>query len=150
MTKKKLKIAVAFAVVSGVLIWLLLSGFNNTMQYFRTIEEVTALKDASHANGLRVKGDLVSGSLVKNQTNLQVSFRIADEGHEMEVHYDGILPDTFKDGAEVLVEGKYNPAGFFEAQTVMAKCPSKYESTDGYGNVDSYNAETYQPPQGTN
>lgn len=132
MTNKKLKIALCFAIVSVILIWLLFSGFNENMQYYRTIEEVKSMGTEAYVQGLRVKGNLVSGSLVTNPNSLEVSFKIIENGHEMEVHYDGILPDTFKEGSEVLVEGKYTPNGYFDAQTVMAKCPSKYESTDGY------------------
>jgi cytochrome c-type biogenesis protein CcmE len=146
MAKKKVKIALAFSVVVGILIWLLFSGFNETMQYYRTIEEVKAVGD--YAQALRVKGDLVEGSLVKNMNNLQVSFKIAENGHEMEVHYDGLLPDTFKEGAEVLVEGRYTPEGYFDATTVMAKCPSKYESTDGY-NLETYEQENSTKLEGT-
>ncbi|NIR47562.1 cytochrome c maturation protein CcmE, partial [candidate division KSB1 bacterium] len=51
----------------------------------------------------------------------------------------------FKEGAEVLVEGKYTDAGYFHAQKVMAKCPSKYETTDTYdqkvGNYKSTNSD---------
>ncbi|MFQ5865296.1 MAG: cytochrome c maturation protein CcmE [bacterium] len=132
MSNRKVKIVVAFGVVIGILIWLLFSGFDETMQYYRTIEEVKSMGYDNSAKGLRVTGNLVDGSLVTNPDNLKVRFRIVENGHELEVHYDGILPDTFKEGSEVLVEGKYVPDGYFDANTVMAKCPSKYESADSY------------------
>ena len=40
----------------------------------------------------------------------------------------GIIPDTFVDEADVVVEGARRPDGVFEATTLLAKCPSKYES----------------------
>ena len=44
------------------------------------------------------------------------------------VTYSGIVPDTFKDAAEVVVEGKYDlESGLFTAHVLLAKCPSKYE-----------------------
>ena len=44
------------------------------------------------------------------------------------VTYQGIIPDTFKENAEVVVEGFYHPQKtVFRATTLLAKCPSKYE-----------------------
>ncbi|MFQ5824912.1 MAG: cytochrome c maturation protein CcmE [bacterium] len=138
MSKKKINVVIAFSIVTGIMIWLFFSGFNENMQYYRTIEEAKTMGKKVYAEGLRVKGNLVAGSLVTNPDNLQVSFRITENGHEMEVHYNGILPDTFKEGSEVIVEGKYTSEGYFDAQTVMAKCPSKYESADGYNTDGTY------------
>jgi len=149
MINKKLKIALAFTIVTGILIWLLVSGFNENMQYYRTIEEVKSAGAPAYTQGLRVKGNLVSGSLVTNPNNLAVSFRIIESGHEMDVRYHGLLPDTFKEGSEVLVEGKYIPEGYFDAKTVMAKCPSKYESADDYNNTDSYKPNDANKTEGT-
>lgn len=148
MINKKITITLSFAIVTGILIWLLFSGFNENMQYYRTIKEVKSMSAQTYSQGLRVKGNLVAGSLVTNPNNLEVSFKIVENGHELDVRYDGILPDTFKEGAEVLVEGKYKPAGYFEAQTVMAKCPSKYESTDDY-NTDANTSNSYDESEGT-
>lgn len=148
MTNNKIKIALAFGVVILILVWLLFSGFNETMQYYSTIEEVKSMGNQAYARGLRVKGNLVDGSLVKNPDNLKVSFRIVENGHEMVVRYDGILPDTFKEGSEVLVEGKYSPEGYFDATTVMAKCPSKYESADVY-DTRTDERENHTEPEGT-
>ncbi|MFQ5708311.1 MAG: cytochrome c maturation protein CcmE [bacterium] len=151
MNKKRLKIAFSFAVVIGVLSWLLISGFDGNMQYYIKIKEVMAMGAKAETTGLRVKGKLVSGSLQKiDEKKLEYSFAIADEDQEMKVHYHGILPDTFKDGAEVIVEGKLSPQGYFAAQTVLAKCPSKYESSAEYGDVDSYQNNTGDAPEGTN
>ena len=48
------------------------------------------------------------------------------------VNYHGIIPDTFVDGADVVVEGALSTDGTFDAHTLLAKCPSKYESADEY------------------
>jgi len=149
MINKKLKIALAFTIVTGILIWLLVSGFNENMQYYQTIEELKSAETTVYTQGLRVKGNLVPGSLVTNPNSLAVSFRIIESGHEMDVRYHGLLPDTFKEGSEVLVEGKYIPEGYFDAKTVMAKCPSKYESADDYNNTGSYKPNDANKTEGT-
>ncbi|RMF57912.1 MAG: cytochrome c maturation protein CcmE [Calditrichaeota bacterium] len=147
MAAKRLKIAFSFAVVAGLLAWLTVSGFDQNMQYYVKIKEIKAMGSQAQTRGLRVKGFLVPGSLVRTPNSLQVRFVIEDEGEQMEVHYARELPDTFRDGSEVLVEGKYRPEGYFEAQTLMAKCPSKYEAADGY---DADMVRDMHPGDGTN
>ncbi|RMF70041.1 MAG: cytochrome c maturation protein CcmE [Calditrichaeota bacterium] len=132
MNSKKIKIAFSFTVVVGLVVWLVVSGFNDNMRYYVGVKEVKAMSSDAYGKGLRVRGQLVPGSLVRKSKSLEVSFLIEDQGEQLEVHYAKELPDTFKDGAEVLVEGKYTPEGYFDAQMLMAKCPSKYESTDDY------------------
>lgn len=140
MMAKKSKITFTFTVIIGLVLWMTISGFNENMQYYVSISDLASMQDAP-TRGLRVRGYLVEGSLVKSQNSLKVRFLIEEDGAELEVHYDKELPDTFKDGSEVLVEGKLNPQGYFDARVLMAKCPSKYESTD------AYSAEQYEEIQ---
>ena len=46
----------------------------------------------------------------------------------MAVRYHGTIPDLFKAGADVVVEGKMNAAGTFEADVLLTKCASKYDA----------------------
>ena len=126
MTKNKLKIVLAFTIVSVVLLWLSFSAFNKNMQYYIDIKELHQLGDKALNKGLRVKGFLVPGSLVKTDSTLSVTFVIEQDGHQLNVRYDEKepLPDTFKDNSEVVVEGKMNTDGYFDATFLMAKCPS--------------------------
>ena len=59
-----------------------------------------------------------------------VRFVMTDGGASMPVNYHGIIPDTFVDGADVVVEGQIDGSGTFQAHTLLAKCPSKYEAAD--------------------
>ncbi len=149
MRSRNLKIFLAFATISLVLVWLVFSGFDSEkMQYYAKIKEVTA--EQNYDKNYRVKGKLVEGSAVPSTDKIEVTFLLEEEGGEqLKVTYEGMRPDTFKDGAEVLVEGKYTREGIFVAKTLMAKCPSKYESADGY-QVDGYNSTQAGPTNGTN
>lgn len=144
MVNKKAKIAFAFTIVSGLLIWLTISGFNENMQYYVDIQDVNAMPLDNPGKGLRVKGHLVDGSIEEMPNSLEIFFMIEENGHQLRVRYDQERPDTFKDGAEVLVEGRMTKAGYFDATMLMAKCPSKYESTEGY-KVDQTGSVTDQP-----
>jgi len=131
MPAKKVKVAVSFAVVAVLMVWLTISGFNENMQYYVTINDVQAMDATEAAKGLRVKGNLVAGSVEETPNSLEIFFLIEENGQQMRVRYDKERPDTFKDGSEVLVEGKYLvDEGYFDANMLMAKCPSKYEGED--------------------
>ncbi len=53
---------------------------------------------------------------------------MADEGGALPVTYRGAVPDIFGPDIEVVVEGKWTPGGVFVADTLLAKCPSKFEA----------------------
>jgi cytochrome c-type biogenesis protein CcmE len=75
-----------------------------------------------------------------------VDFVLTEQGRDLAVSYVGRdpLPDTFKDGAQALVEGKLRPDNRFVAEQVQAKCASKYEASPGQ------TAGTPQPAQTAN
>jgi cytochrome c-type biogenesis protein CcmE len=74
----------------------------------------------------------VPGTIEREPEARRVTFTMADDKErerQIRVAYNSsITPDTFKDEAEVLVEGTFLSDGTFEADTLFAKCPSKYES----------------------
>ena len=153
MNGKKIKVAASFTIIVVVLGWLVISGFDSEhMRYYVEIRELKAMQNGASngslaVKGLKVKGNLVSGSLEENSSSLEKIFIISEKDENLEVHYKGLLPDTFKDGAEVLVEGNYTTQGYFEAQKVMAKCPSKYETTDMYD--QNYKSSSVKEKEGT-
>ena len=149
MKARKLRIALAFAIIVVLLVWLTISGMDENMQYFLEIKDLKAMGEEARDTGLRVRGILVPGSLQRQNHSLEVKFVIAQGYDQLEVHYAKELPDTFKDGSEVLVEGKYTPEGYFVAQTLMAKCPSKYDADQGYYNIENYDPETHTTKEGT-
>ena len=65
-----------------------------------------------------------------------VAFVMTDGGRELPVRYHGIIPDTFVDDADVVVEGALGADGTFAAHTLLAKCPSKYEAAEKAGEKD--------------
>jgi cytochrome c-type biogenesis protein CcmE len=80
---------------------------------------------------LRVGGDVEDGSIVR--TGRQVAFSLNQDKLRLKVIYDGTdpLPDTFRAGAQALVDGKMERDGVFRASKIQAKCASKYEAKPG-------------------
>jgi cytochrome c-type biogenesis protein CcmE len=80
---------------------------------------------------MRVSGNVKNGTI--SHVPGGVDFVLTEQGRDLRVSYVGRdpLPDTFKDGAQALVEGKMMSDNRFEAEQVQAKCASKYEAAPG-------------------
>ncbi len=122
------KFGLLVVAIIATLGWLAASGINETKTYYKEIKEVRAMGDKAHDGRLRVGGDVVPGSIVRE--GKEVRFTIHQADLKLNVIYGGIdpLPDTFKDGSQALVDGKLRPDGVFQASKIQAKCASKYEA----------------------
>lgn len=123
-----LKFAILVVLVVGSLVWLAIGGVKDTKTYYKTIPELQKMGKTAQGQRLRVGGDVQPGSIVKNGT--QVSFVLHQGEQRLNVVYSGTdpLPDTFRDNAQALADGRLGPEGVFEASKIQAKCASKYES----------------------
>jgi len=125
------KFAVGAALILGTLGYLAWSGVSESKTYYHTISELDTLHGSVLRQRMRVSGNVRTGT-IQHLTG-RVDFVLEEEGRGLEVSYVGRdpLPDTFKDGAQALVEGHRMPDGRFVAEQVQAKCASKYEATPG-------------------
>jgi cytochrome c-type biogenesis protein CcmE len=133
--KKQRKFLVGGATVAGLIGYLMFTGMQDSMVYFYTPTELLAksVSDPSYTadRGVKVGGRVVPGSVQFDERSLDLRFELVDiEQPETSfpVHYQGPLPDTFQEGSDVVVEGRYSAAGGFEASTVLTKCGSRYEA----------------------
>jgi len=129
------KFAAIVIVVIGVLAWLAVGGVSESKSYYKEIKEVHAMGDQAQGKRLRVNGYVEQGSIIRD--GAQVSFimhqdpaQLHGDATRLKVVYKGIdpLPDTFKDNAQALADGKLGSDGVFEANKIQAKCASKYEA----------------------
>jgi len=125
--KRNFRIYFVVAAVLVLVVFLIGSGLQDTMVYYVTVKELKAAPEGHEGRGLRVNGTVVAGSLVQRKAT-KYEFVITEDNEELTVHYDGILPDTFRENHDVLLEGKYLGNGVFEAQHVFTKCASKYDA----------------------
>ena len=141
--KTKAKFAVGAGIILVALSCLAYAGFKQSKTYYHTISEIPTLSGAALHQRLRVGGDVKAGTI--QHYSGRVDFVLVEQGKTLPVSYVGTdpLPDTFKDGAQCLVEGKVTPDGRFVAETIQAKCASKYEAAPG-GQPGSATGDTYQ------
>lgn len=129
MLKGKIKFIVAIVVIALTVSYLVYGGVKDTMVYYLTVEELKAQVPEVYESRVRVSGTVVPGSIIK-ENNGALEFQITDGTQTIDVEYEGIIPDIFADDVEAVVEGEYAKNDIFEADTLLAKCPTKYESTD--------------------
>lgn len=118
------QLAIVALVIVGAVGYLVYNGFSTNV-YYQTVSELQA--GAAHDQQIRLAGNVVDGSIVREEGSSTVRFNVADVGGDLPVVYSGTIPDIFGPGIEVVVEGKYTPSTGFVADTMLAKCPSKFE-----------------------
>jgi cytochrome c-type biogenesis protein CcmE len=127
--KTYVKFGILVVLIVGTLAWLAAGGINESKTYYKTISELDQMKDSAAAKQrLRVAGDIEPGSIVRRGRD--VEFVLKQDALRLKVVYSGTepLPDTFRDGAQALAEGKLVASGVFQANKIQAKCASKYEA----------------------
>ena len=128
MENRRLKIGMGIAILFGTVVWLAMSGIEEGKSYYKTADEYVKMTAGDQKRRIRLMGDVVEGSIHRADKSLQ--FTVALNGASVPVVYLGRdpVPDTFKDGVSVLVEGSLGSDGVFEGKTIQAKCASKYEA----------------------
>ncbi|MBI2860510.1 MAG: cytochrome c maturation protein CcmE [Chloroflexi bacterium] len=102
-------------------------GFQNSATYYYTVSEALAQGNAIYERNLRINGLVVDGSVERVPATSTISFLITEADQTIKVVFSGVVPDTFKDSADVVVEGRFDETGVFQAKQLLAKCPSRYE-----------------------
>jgi len=143
--RRVLLIVLSVGIVVGG-IGLLLSD-SSSFEYYKHVDEVTKDSSAWQNKRLQLHGYVVPGSIKKRLNRdvqkLEYKFQIENCGAVAEAYFAGVVPDTFKDGAEVVLKGQFHGPQF-TASEVMAKCPSKYQQAGAAhpGNVERCSRDT--------
>ncbi len=127
LLSKRNKFIIGGLLVFAVIGYLVYAGIRDTRMYYMTPSEIIAGEREIYGEGLRLGGIVVDGSIEWDAKNLLLAFRIKDEKNSLPVVYQGVVPDAFENGVEIVVEGTYTEDGVFKATTLLPKCPSKYE-----------------------
>ena len=127
--KTGIKIALSVAVVAAGVGYMVYSTIESgdALEYYKHVNEVVAAPDRWQGRRLQLHGNVVAGSIVKKQGSLDFKFAVHKAGEWIDVQYKGLIPDAFKDCAELIVKGKLSGKRTFDADIISAKCPSKYE-----------------------
>ena len=120
---KRMALIAGGVAVLGVCTTLLLNAFNDNLVFFFSPSDVAAAK-APKDRTFRIGGVVEQGSVKRD--GIMVSFRVTDTAHTVNVSYQGILPDLFREGQGVVANGKLGSDGVFRASEVLAKHDENY------------------------
>ena len=139
MNPTRLKFFVAGAVILVAMLALFGASLNQKgASYYIPVSEFVGT-GASSVGDFRINGKVRSGTVVQPAGGTELNFVMVDSATsgapvgpgELRVSYRGVVPDTFTDTADVVVEGVMGADGVFQATTLLAKCPSKYDTAGG-------------------
>jgi cytochrome c-type biogenesis protein CcmE len=122
---RTLKIIGSGVVVLGALAYLMYATVASGAEYYKHVDEVVANPQAWAGKRLQLHG--FARDLKRSGTR-DFAFDVEWNGKRIAATYSGIVPDTFKEGAEVVVKGRLQSDNHLASTEVVAKCPSKYEA----------------------
>ena len=142
--KARTKFIVGGILILGTAGYLMAGAIDETAMYYLTPQEL-ATKVAGDSTfvetGVKVGARVVPGSIRREPSGRSVAFQVTDGSQTYPVIYRGIIPDTFTDSVDVVVEGRLGRDGTFRATTLLAKCASRYENApDKYKETPAYKA----------
>ena len=144
--RNRLIVIVFLFVGAGVSIGVLLKALNENLNLFYPPEKVVS-GAAPVGTQIRAGGMVLDGSVQRQADGLDVTFVLTDyQGAGFTVYYSGILPDLFREGQGILVQGKLGADGVFQANQVLAKHDENYMPPELAG-MDLQNASQPSPLQ---
>ena len=126
MKHKAVKVGLTTMVLALAFGGLLFQSLDSSSEYYKHVDEVMTQPDQWYGKKLQLHG--FAKQVARKPNSHEYRFQVESNGQIVTATYKGVVPDTFKNDAEVVLKGTLSPAGFSVAPNgVMAKCPSKYE-----------------------
>ena len=125
-TRKRRLIAVMVIIIGvGVAAVVAIKSLNENMLFFVSPTDVEE-QNLPAGKRFRLGGLVAGGSVSRASDSLSVKFVVTDGAASVDVMYDGILPDLFREGQGIIAIGQLKPEGYFEAAEVLAKHDENY------------------------
>ena len=121
------KLSIAGVVLILAVGYLAYAGVRMGRSYYLPVDAFLADVDC-HTQRVRLHGTVGSDNIVIADGAMLTSFQLVGESQSLSIRYGGAVPDLFKAGCEVVVEGQLGADGVFNADQILTKCASKYES----------------------
>jgi len=125
---RKYKFVVGIAIIVLAVASLVYTAVDQTKMYMVTVDEYLGSGNAYAGTTVRIAGRVRQDSMQWAADTRELDFTLDDivGGGSLAVHYQGLLPDMFAEGRDVIVEGPHANGEVFEAAAVLTSCPSKY------------------------
>lgn len=139
---------VSVVLVGGALLALVFTSFTGALVYFHTPTEIKAKSAEFIERKVRIGGMVQEGSLLREAGTLKIRFLVTDGKEQLAVRYEGMVPDLFREGQGVIVEGLWRLGKDFQADNILAKHSEDYVpvemSEEGMANARKSMLKTLQ------
>ncbi len=125
-SRVKTRFLVAGLVIVAAIGYMIFAALQSGSEYFVTTTELKSMGEKAIGQPTKLGGRVVEGSVQRDKGSNAISFTLTDGTQTLPVTYQGVVPDSFQEGVDVIVEGKLGANGGFQATSLMAKCASKY------------------------
>jgi len=132
MSSKLARVLITLLVVGGSLSFLFYTTLAQETEFYKHVDEVMAQPDQWYGKKMKLHGFVVDNTIQVKESTLEYLFDMQTNGRVVRASYKGVVPDTFKSGAEVVLGGMLASDGF-HATDMTAKCPSKYDPKSATG-----------------
>jgi cytochrome c-type biogenesis protein CcmE len=125
---RKYKFVIGIAIIVLAVASLVYTAVDQTKMYMVTVDEYLGSGNAYAGTTVRIAGRVRQDSMKWTSETRELDFTLDDimGGGSLAIHYEGLLPDMFAEGRDVIVEGPHASGEVFEASAVLTSCPSKY------------------------
>jgi len=125
---KKYFYLLGFAVIVGAIVYLMTTSLQSSLQYYVTVNEALAAKSDLNDKVIKIAGLAKDIERLEEDGRSLYKFKVVENDNTIAVVYKGFVPDTFKDGSNVVITGSLASNGEFVATHILAQCASKYEA----------------------
>lgn len=122
------KTLVGIIVVGGGIGYLVYQAMQSSWSYYYSVDEFIGNETAAQKYSFRIAGLVQKDSIKHDMEKMDFSFLLDGTNSSVPVVYNGLVPDNFEQGREVVVQGQLDTAGVFRAEKLMTKCESKYKA----------------------
>lgn len=125
--KRKQRLIIVLFIVFGVgaAVGLTMFALSQNINLFYSPTQISK-GEAPQATRIRAGGMVVEGSVERDQNSLNVKFDLTDYESTVTVHYNGILPDLFREGQGIVAQGELDKNNHLQASEVLAKHDENY------------------------
>ncbi len=126
--KTIVKTIIGVVLIGGGMTYFIFHAMQSSWSYYYTVDDFTADDSPAVKNhSIKIAGRVKQGSIVRDLQKVSLNFTLTGSKTELPVQYKGTAPDNFAEDREVVVEGRLDTTGMFQAVMLMTKCESKYK-----------------------
>jgi len=130
MSRTKVKFICGGVVLLAAIAYLAYAGLKDGSFAYHLLVDDYVVNPKYHSERVRLCGKVAEDSSFAKPSLLKANFNLLGQTKSLPVTFTGAIPDLFKPGCDVVIEGQKDSSGVFQADKLMTKCASKYQSAD--------------------